>query len=127
MRSEEVIRHRNLELLSAIFRTWLREDDVYQSIDGCTLAQALQEAMDSISTAKKASYWPSFITKYKRVISLRFGLEDGKCRTLNEVGKEFSLSKERIRQIEAKALRLLRHSTRSRKLRTYIRKELEQW
>jgi len=56
----------------------------------------------------------------QRVIRLRFGLEDGRSRTLEEVGKEFSVTRERIRQIEAKALRKLRHPTRSRKLKDYL-------
>ena len=56
----------------------------------------------------------------KKVLTLRFGLEDGRARTLEEVGKEFNVTRERIRQIEAKALRKLRHPSRSRKLRDYI-------
>jgi RNA polymerase primary sigma factor len=56
----------------------------------------------------------------QRVLRLRFGLEDGRSRTLEEVGKEFSVTRERIRQIEAKALRKLRHPTRSRKLKDYL-------
>jgi RNA polymerase primary sigma factor len=56
----------------------------------------------------------------QRVLRLRFGLEDGRSRTLEEVGKEFSLTRERIRQVEAKALRKLRHPTRSRKLKDYL-------
>jgi RNA polymerase primary sigma factor len=56
----------------------------------------------------------------KRVIQLRFGLKDGHPRTLEEVGKEFSVTRERIRQIEAKALRKLRHPQHSRKLRDYL-------
>ncbi|MFC1967842.1 RNA polymerase sigma factor RpoD [Chloroflexota bacterium] len=55
-----------------------------------------------------------------RVVELRFGLEDGRSRTLEEVGKEFKVTRERIRQIEAKALRKLRHPTRSRKLKDYL-------
>ncbi len=55
-----------------------------------------------------------------KVLKLRFGLEDGKARTLEEVGKEFEVTRERIRQIEAKALRKLRHPSRSKKLRDYI-------
>ena len=51
------------------------------------------------------------------MLCLRFGLEDGRARTLEEVGKEFNVTRERIRQIEAKALRKLRHPSRSRKLR----------
>jgi RNA polymerase primary sigma factor len=56
----------------------------------------------------------------RRVLQLRFGLEDGRSRTLEEVGREFSVTRERIRQIEAKAMRKLRHPSRSRKLRDYI-------
>lgn len=55
-----------------------------------------------------------------KVLRLRFGLEDGKARTLEEVGKEFNVTRERIRQIEAKALRKLRHPSRSKKLRDYM-------
>ena len=56
----------------------------------------------------------------QRVLILRFGLEDGRSRTLGEVGLEFNVSRERIRQIEAKSLRKLRHPSRSRKLRGYL-------
>jgi len=56
----------------------------------------------------------------RRVVLLRFGLEDGRARTLEEVGKEFDVTRERIRQIEAKALRKLRHPSRSRKLKDYL-------
>lgn len=56
----------------------------------------------------------------QKVLCLRFGLEDGRARTLEEVGKEFDVTRERIRQIEAKALRKLRHPSRSRKLKDYL-------
>ena len=56
----------------------------------------------------------------QKVLKLRFGLEDGRARTLEEVGKEFDVTRERIRQIEAKALRKLRHPTRSKKLKDYL-------
>ena len=56
----------------------------------------------------------------KSVLKLRFGLEDGRTRTLEEVGREFNITRERIRQIEAKALRKLRHPSRSKKLRDYL-------
>ncbi len=56
----------------------------------------------------------------QKVLKLRFGLEDGRARTLEEVGKEFKVTRERIRQIEAKALRKLRHPSRSRKLKDYL-------
>ena len=55
-----------------------------------------------------------------RVLELRFGLEDGRSRTLEEVGKDFGVTRERIRQIEAKALRKLRHPNRSKKLRDFL-------
>ena len=56
----------------------------------------------------------------QKVLTLRFGLEDGRARTLEEVGREFNVTRERIRQIEAKALRKLRHPTRSKKLKDYL-------
>ena len=56
----------------------------------------------------------------RRVLKLRFGLEDGQGRTLEQVGREFHVTRERIRQIEAKALRKLRHPTRSKKLKDYL-------
>ena len=56
----------------------------------------------------------------QKVLKLRFGLEDGRSRTLEEVGREFEVTRERIRQIEAKALRKLRHPSRSRKLKDYL-------
>ena len=55
-----------------------------------------------------------------KVLKLRFGLEDGRSRTLEEVGKEFNVTRERIRQIEAKALRKLRHPSRSKRLKDFL-------
>jgi RNA polymerase primary sigma factor len=72
----------------------------------------LKEQMDDVLD--------SLTGRERRVLQLRFGLEDGRQRTLEEVGKEFGVTRERIRQIEAKALRKLRHPTRSRKLRDYF-------
>jgi RNA polymerase primary sigma factor len=74
--------------------------------------QMLKEQMDDVLD--------SLSIRERRVLQLRFGLEDGRQRTLEEVGKEFGVTRERIRQIEAKALRKLRHPTRSRKLRDYF-------
>ncbi|MEK7617363.1 MAG: RNA polymerase sigma factor RpoD [Patescibacteria group bacterium] len=68
----------------------------------------LDEVLDSLSPREK------------RVLQLRFGLEDGKQRTLEEVGREFGVTRERIRQIEAKAIRKLKHPTRAKKLRDYL-------
>ena len=56
----------------------------------------------------------------EKVLRLRFGIEDGRSRTLEEVGKEFNVTRERIRQIEAKALRKLRHPSRSKKLKDFL-------
>ena len=56
----------------------------------------------------------------QKVLRLRFGLDDGRPRTLEEVGREFKVTRERIRQIEAKALRKLRHPSRSKKLKDYL-------
>ncbi len=74
--------------------------------------QLLKEQIDDV-----LSYLTS---REQRVLRLRFGLEDGRSRTLEEVGQEFNVTRERIRQIEAKALRKLRHPTRSRKLKDYL-------
>ena len=72
------------------------------------LKEELNEAMESLTERER------------NVIKLRFGLDDGKTRTLEEVGKEFDVTRERIRQIEAKALRKLRHPSRSRKLKDFL-------
>ena len=62
----------------------------------------------------------SLTEREAKVLRLRFGLEDGRPRTLEEVGKEFDVTRERIRQIEAKALRKLRHPSRSKKLKDFL-------
>ena len=62
----------------------------------------------------------SLTPREEKVLRLRFGLEDRRPRTLEEVGKEFNVTRERIRQIEAKALRKLRHPSRSKKLRDFL-------
>jgi RNA polymerase primary sigma factor len=72
------------------------------------LKQELAEALSTLNDRER------------EVIKLRFGLEDGTPRTLEEVGKEFNVTRERIRQIEAKALRKLRHPNRSRKLKEFL-------
>ena len=77
-------------------------------------------AMDLLLKEQVAAVLGSLTGRERRVLQLRFGLEDGRARTLEEVGKEFNLTRERIRQIEASALRKLRHPSRSRKLRDYL-------
>ena len=67
-----------------------------------------------------AAVLDSLTGRERRVLQLRFGLEDGRARTLEEVGTEFNVTRERIRQIEGKALHKLRHPSRSRKLRDYL-------
>ena len=62
----------------------------------------------------------SLTPREQKVLRLRFGLDDGRARTLEEVGKEFQVTRERIRQIEAKALRKLRHPSRSKKLKDFL-------
>jgi RNA polymerase primary sigma factor len=77
-----------------------------------TSRQLLKEQIDKVLD--------ELTEREKKVLQLRFGLQDGRARTLEEVGKEFSVTRERIRQIEGKALRKLRHPCRSRKLRGYL-------
>jgi len=74
--------------------------------------QLLKEQIDEVLS--------SLTHREQRVLVLRFGLEDGRGRTLEEVGQEFNVTRERIRQIEAKALRKLRHPSRSRKLKDFL-------
>jgi RNA polymerase primary sigma factor len=72
------------------------------------LKEQVEDVLDSLSSRER------------KVLQLRFGLDDGRSRTLEEVGREFGVTRERIRQIEAKALRKLRHPSRSRKLKDYL-------
>ena len=72
------------------------------------LGEQLKEALDTLHPREQ------------QVLKLRFGLEDGQVRTLEEVGREFNVTRERIRQIESKALRKLRHPSRSKRLRDFL-------
>ncbi len=90
---------------------FIQDDHVMVPVDAATqtlLREQLDEAMDTLTDREQ------------KVLRLRFGLDDGRARTLEEVGKEFDVTRERIRQIEAKALRKLRHPSRSRKLKDYL-------
>ena len=90
---------------------FIQDDDSpapQDSVAYTLLKEQLEEVMSTL-TPREA-----------KVLKLRFGLEDGKARTLEEVGKEFKVTRERIRQIEAKALRKLRHPSRSKKLKDYM-------
>ncbi len=87
--------------------------------DHGTLAPA-DAASHQLLKEQVADVLSSLTPREKKVLILRFGLEDGRSRTLEEVGREFSVTRERIRQIEAKALRKLRHPSRSKKLKDYL-------
>ena len=90
---------------------FIPDDDVPAPVEAAAysmLKEQLMEVLDTLSDREK------------KVLMLRFGLEDGRPRTLEEVGKEFNVTRERIRQTEAKALRKLRHPSRSKKLRDYL-------
>ena len=88
------------------------EDDSAQSPADSAAFSMLKEELDQALR--------SLTERERQVVRLRFGLEDGRARTLEEVGREFNVTRERIRQIEAKALRKLRHPTRSKRLKDFL-------
>ncbi|MCD8105393.1 MAG: RNA polymerase sigma factor RpoD [Lachnospiraceae bacterium] len=90
---------------------FISDDHTPVPAEAATFLVLKEQLLDALST---------LTSREQRVLCLRFGLEDGQPRTLEEVGKEFCVTRERIRQIEAKALRKLRHPSRSRKLRDYL-------
>ena len=90
---------------------FIQDENVAVPADAATqtvLKEQLEEVLETLTEREQ------------KVLKLRFGLEDGRARTLEEVGKEFDVTRERIRQIEAKALRKLRHPSRSKKLKDYL-------
>lgn len=88
------------------------EDDTAISPEDCATINLLRAQLEKIMT--------SLTPREEKVLRLRFGLDDGRVRTLEEVGKEFNVTRERIRQIEAKALRKLRHPSRSKMLKDFV-------
>ncbi|KXO17149.1 RNA polymerase sigma factor RpoD [Peptoniphilus sp. GNH] len=90
---------------------FIPDEDILSPSDAATftlLKEQLEEVLETLTDREK------------KVLTLRFGLDDGRARTLEEVGKEFDVTRERIRQIEAKALRKLRHPSRSKKLKDFL-------
>ena len=90
---------------------FIQDDNVPVPADAAAFTLLKEQLVEVLSTLTE---------REQRVLRLRFGLDDGRSRTLEEVGKEFNVTRERIRQIEAKALRKLRHPSRSRKLKDYL-------
>ena len=90
---------------------FIQDDNVPVPADAAAFTLLKEQLVEVLST---------LTDREQKVLRLRFGLDDGRARTLEEVGKEFNVTRERIRQIEAKALRKLRHPRRSRKLKDYL-------
>ena len=90
---------------------FIPDDDAPAPAEAAAFTLLKEQLMDVLDT---------LTPREEKVLKLRFGLEDGRARTLEEVGKEFQVTRERIRQIEAKALRKLRHPSRSKKLRDFL-------
>ena len=90
---------------------FIPDDDAQAPVDAASMALMREQLSDVLKT---------LTPREARVLSLRYGLDDGNPKTLEEVGKEFQVTRERIRQIEAKALRKLRHPSRSKKLKDFL-------
>lgn len=90
---------------------FIPDEDVLAPADAATFTMLREQLIDVLDT---------LTPREEKVLRLRFGLDDGRARTLEEVGKEFDVTRERIRQIEAKALRKLRHPSRSKKLKDFL-------
>ncbi len=90
---------------------FIEDSSALSPLDASTFTLLREQVGDVLGTISE---------RERRVLELRFGLEDGRSRTLEEVGRDFGVTRERIRQIEAKALRKLRHPSRSNKLRDFL-------
>ena len=90
---------------------FIPDEDVLAPAEAATFTMLREQLIDVLD---------SLTPREQKVLKLRFGLDDGRARTLEEVGKEFEVTRERIRQIEAKALRKLRHPSRSKKLKDFL-------
>jgi RNA polymerase primary sigma factor len=90
---------------------FIPDDDALAPADAASMSLLKEQLADVLKT---------LTPREEKVLSLRFGLEDGNPKTLEEVGKEFNVTRERIRQIEAKALRKLRHPNRKKRLEEYV-------
>ena len=90
---------------------FIPDDDAPAPADAAAFALLKEQLIDVLDT---------LTPREEKVLRLRFGLDDGRARTLEEVGREFDVTRERIRQIEAKALRKLRHPSRSKKLKDFL-------
>jgi RNA polymerase primary sigma factor len=90
---------------------FIPDDDIPAPAEAAAFTLLKEQLIDVLDT---------LTDREEKVLRLRFGLDDGRARTLEEVGKEFNVTRERIRQIEAKALRKLRHPSRSKKLKDYL-------
>lgn len=90
---------------------FIPDDEILAPVDAAAFTLLKEQLIQVLDTLTE---------REEKVLRLRFGLDDGRARTLEEVGKEFNVTRERIRQIEAKALRKLRHPSRSKKLRDYL-------
>ena len=90
---------------------FIEDDNALAPADAATFTMLREQLIDVLDT---------LTPREQKVLRLRFGLDDGRARTLEEVGKEFDVTRERIRQIEAKALRKLRHPSRSKKLKDFL-------
>ena len=96
------------------------DSDLADFVPDDTVELPFDQASYQLFRQQVADVLSSLTPRERRVLELRFGLEDGKARTLEEVGREFNVTRERIRQIEGKALRKLRSPSRSRQLKDYL-------